>query len=388
MTSAMSLSNIANLYVKQVKQMSDGSYLIFSAYNKVSEDKNYVGYFRLSSDMQQIEQVMCTDLNGDYVEMNGTGTLLNDGDNHLSDCYDWHINISGKKVICSEYGDRNDLGRVFYSENAGKTFKEIFRLRNHLQDGVDNEVVTQAHVHGVMIDDFDGRLFVIGGENNSNIFYSDKGLNTTDDSWTCIVIRNQLQLRHTRYTQVVNGMPFENCILFGSDNEGFGGLYRLNKVEDKKYSDLEIGFECKPYVLFTTSYCAASMQKKDANIPALMCFTRENHGLTTEQNEDLNQSHYGRVVASIDGYQFAEVWKDNTYGVHEIYNESTGALENRNFAYCTREMNAYVCKNGDVYIKNAGRDFVYLGYEGYVKGYGDFSARVYKIPNGAKLISL
>ena len=260
---------------------------------------------------------------------------------------------------------------------------------NHYNEGRnpdDPTVITQTHIHGVMIDEFTGRLIVVAGESNRGVFYSNKGINTTDSDWNVVRVYDQLPLRHTRYTQLISAQTFKDCLIFGSDCEGFGGYYRLNKIEDGNYSELEIAHECSPYVFYSTSYCAASSHKAENGFPAFLCMTRENHAQTEEANEELCREHYGRVLATFDGYHFVEIYKDTTFGTHTIYNESTQAIEQHDFSYCTRDMNIYICKNGDVVIKYTGRDFVYLGAEGYVQGDGDFSARVYIIKGAAKYL--
>lgn len=369
------------IFVEQVKELANGSFIMYAQY-KPTNDGTKAGYFRISSDFKTIEHIYCTDLEGN-------NSLMNCTPGKVSACYDWHIAIVANKVLCTEYGDRTDWGRVFYSEDSGNTFKEIFRMCNHYNEGRnpdDPTVITQTHIHGVMIDEFTGRLIVVAGESNRGVFYSDKGINTTDSDWNVIRVYDQLPLRHTRFTQLISGQTFKDCLIFGSDCEGFGGYYRLNKTEGGQYSELEIAHECSPYVLYTTSYCAASSHKAENGFPAFLCMTRENNAQTEEANEELCREHYGRVLATFDGYHFVEIYKDTTYGNHTVYNETTHAIEQHNFSYCTRDMNIYVCKNGDVVIKYTGRDFIYLGGDEYIQGTGDFSSRVYIIKGAAKYL--
>lgn len=369
------------IFVEQVKELANGSFIMYAQY-KPTNDGTKAGYFRISSDFETIEHIYCTDLEGN-------NSLMNCTPGKVSACYDWHIAIVANKVLCTEYGDRTDWGRVFYSEDSGNTFKEVFRMCNHYNEGRnpdDPTVITQTHIHGVMIDEFTGRLIVVAGESNRGVFYSDKGINTTDSDWNVVRVYDQLPLRHTRFTQLISGQTFKDCLIFGSDCEGFGGYYRLNKTENGQYSELEIAHECSPYVLYTTSYCAASSHKAENEFPAFLCMTRENYAATEEDNEELCREHYGRVLATFDGYHFVEIYKDTTYGNHTVYNETTHAIEQHNFSYCTRDMNIYVCKNGDIVIKYAGRDFVYLGGSEYIQGTGDFSSRVYIIKGAAKYL--
>lgn len=158
----------------------------------------------------------------------------------------------------------------------------------------------------------------------------------------------------------MNGYAFKDSLIFGSDQFGIGGIFRLNKLDSGEYSDIEIAHEFLPNIdLNITSYCTAEMFRRDNNTPLLMCQTREMNGRTETENEKLNKEHFGRVVATYDGINFVEVWKDTTYGEHDVNIDAT--LTKRNFSYCTRGMNCYLLQNGDAAIKYSGRDVYYFG---------------------------
>jgi hypothetical protein len=101
------------------------------------------------------------------------------------------------------------------------------------------------------------------------------------------------------------------------------------------------------------------MFRKSENSPLLICVTRENAGLTEAANEELNSKHKARVIATYDGFNFTEIWTDDTYGAHNAY--VNGTLESHNFSLCTRGMQCYILKNGNAVIKYAGRDYAYFG---------------------------
>ena len=341
-----------NIVVKSVKQFANGDYI-------VAAGVNYQGwktiFMLLSSDFSSISPITCTYLDGT------TGVMADDFGNNV---YDWHIDIKGSKCLVTTYGNRQpetDYGRVWYTEDNGVTWKQIFQMTNHYQDGVapEDPVVTYVHVHGVMIDDYSNRLFVIAGEGNSNLFWSDKGFDTTDNDWNVIPIRRQLPLQQQSYMQVVNGYAFENNLVFGSDNLGAGAIYRINKLNEQ-YSKIQVAHEFLPNKFAGTFYCGAEMFRRDLHTPLFICETHENCMLTEEENEKLNEYHKARVVATYDGVNFVEIWLDDTFGTHQTYIANEG-LTTRKFSWCTRGMNFYLLKNGNAILKYSGRTHNYFG---------------------------
>ena len=377
--------NIGNVKPLQIREMADGSLIVAVDFYDFSEPgtdnagnkgaNSYFGYFRINAEKTAIAQCVGIDLDGKESKVIGTHKAALNGYYVKAGCYDWHMSVHGSKIIVSEYGTREpqtDWGRVWYSEDNGITWKEVFRAIDHYQDGVaDGEVISQTHIHGVMIDTYTDNLFVIAGEDNSNIFYS----NNKGKSWQVIPIRRQLLgNQNLSYMQVVNGMPFKNCIIFGSDLMNFGGFLRLNRTKDGGFSELEYAHATYPFKLAGTKYCAGGAYRRDMTTPFLMCITRENMEDTEPANEELMQSHLGRIVASYDGYKFYEIWKDDTYGNHNLI--VNGEQTTRNFCYCTRDMTAWLCNNGNLVLKYSGREHVYIGSTNYTPGYGDFCSRV------------
>jgi hypothetical protein len=160
--------------------------------------------------------------------------------------------------------------------------------------------------------------------------------------------------------QVVNGYPFPDSIVFGSDNGGVGCIYRINKLDGGGYSLVEPAHEFLPNKFGgSVFYCAADLSRRDMNAPLLMCETRESARLTEENNELLNLYNKARVVATYNGIDFEEIWTDDTYGTHDAY--INGSIVQRNYSYCTRGMNCWLLKNGDAVIKYSGRDYYYFG---------------------------
>jgi len=350
--SGLTIQGCRTLSIKSVKEFANGDFLVASTANYAGAWRTV--FFLLTSDFSSITPIECT-----YID--GTVGLMTD--EFAGNVYDWHMDIKGSKAIVTTYGNRNpdtDKGRVWYSEDNGVTWKQVFQMTNHYQDGVEGEIITRVHVHGVMLDEYAGRMFVIAGESNSNLFWSDKGINTTDTDWNVIPIRRQIPLKQQVYMQVVNGFAFEDNLVFGSDNQGAGAFYRLNKLVDGNYSDIQVGHEVLPNKFDGTYYCAAEMFRRDKHTPLFLCITHENCMLTEADNELLNRYNKARVVATYDGFNMVEIWEDDTYGEHFTYIEGEGATT-RNFSYCTRGMNFYLLNNGNAVIKYSGRTYNYFG---------------------------
>ena len=350
----LSINNCTRLEIVSVKEFANGNFIVAgkAKYNDVLK----TFFFLLSKDFSSISLMSCTYLDGTVDIM---------ADEFHNGLYDWHINIVGSKALVSTYGSRQpetDYGRVWYTEDNGVTWKQVFQMTNHYQDGVspDSPPVTRVHTHGVMIDAYDGKLYVIAGEDNANLFWSDKGWNTTDTDWNVISIRRDVPLQHQVYMQVVNGYAFATNLVFGSDCSGAGAVYRLNKLNKDSYSRIQVAHEFLPNKYPSTMYCAAGMYRRDNHTPLFMCETHENAQLTEEDNEGLNYYHRARVVATYDGINFTEIWTDDTYGEHDTYIEGEGKTT-RNFCWCTRDMNFYLLNNGDAVVKYSGRPYYYYG---------------------------
>lgn len=376
--------NMTNIKVASIKQFCDGTYLVAIRCKDVRDNSNYTHFYRMTANMQGITHCTYTNFDGNVVSM---------VDEFGGDVYDWHVFMSGKKCLATTYGNRDpqtDYGRVWYTENCGYSWKQVFQTNNHLQDGqAEGVTVTRAHTHGVMIDqinDITTRLYVLVGEDNSNIFWTDKGMNATDNDWNVIDIHNQPFYNFQTFTQVVNGYPFKDALIFGSDNEGVGCVYRINKLDGGKYSNIESAHEFLPNYFNGTTYCAAEMSKRDETAPLLLCETHESAMFTEANNELLNEKHKARIVATYDGVNIMEVWQDDTYGAHDAYID--GQTVSRNYSYCTRGMGAWLLKNGDIVIKYSGRDYYYFGGNPLfsVTGISNGSCKVKVIKNAEKYL--
>lgn len=394
------IDSIALTSILIVKECADGSLIIGAKYRDDSESSTdsdgntryneYLGCFRITPNRSAMAICEGYDINGDASRVIGSHGIADGGTSYVSaGMYDWHMQVCGAKVLVSEYGSRDSLnddwGRVWYSEDCGINWKEVFQTRQHITEGVEDGSQQPSHTHGIMIDPYSDNIFVIVGEDNRNLFYTDKGMNATSTDWECIAIREQLIVPNLSYMQVVNGYPFKDRIIFGSDNSSIGALYAINRLEDGGFSEIEIAHEILPFYISGTTYCAAAQSRRDANSPALLCVTRENQASSETENELLMQQHLGRVIATWDGISFFEIWHDNTYGSHPA--NVGGTITTKNYAYCTRGMQAWLLNNGDLVIKYSGREHFYYGGSDYTSvATGDFCARCYIIRNAERYL--
>ena len=376
--------NMTNIKVECVKEFANGYYLVAIKCHNITDNNDYTHFYRMAPDFSSIQHCNYVDFNNNTVPMI---------DEFNGSVYDWSVFIAGNKGIATTYGNRDpqtDYGRVWYTENNGQLWKQVFQTNNHLQEGqAEGVTVTEAHTHGVMIDIISSsitRLFVLVGENNRSIFWTDEGWNATDSDWNVIGIGNQPFYNFQEFTQVVNGYPFKDGLLLGSDNEGVGCLYRLNKLDDGSYSRIESAHEFLPNRWNGTYYCAAEMSRRDFESPLLMCVTHENCRLTEEDNELLNEYHKARIVATYDGLNITEIWSDDTFGEHDAFID--GSTVTRKYSYCSRGMNCWLLKNGDVVIKYVGRDYYYFGGDPMfsVTGLSNGSCKVRWIKNAEKYL--
>lgn len=346
-TDGIVVPHMTNLKVDRVKQFANGEYIVAIRCMDTTNNTNYTHFYRLSGEMTQLTHCTYVNFNNQTVDM---------VDEFGNQVYDWHIFMSGNKCLATTYGNRNpatDRGRVWYTENNGYSWKEVFETANHLPANVN------AHTHGVMIDSYTGYLYVIVGENYSSIYYSTIGYNTGDSDWTHIPLYEMPCYNFQTGSQIVNGYPFKDSLLFGSDNEGVGALYRFNKLDNGTLSDIEPAHEFLPNKYNGTFYCTAELSRRNSKSPLFMCLTHENAMLTEENNENLNLYNKARVVATMDGVHIVEIWTDDTYGAHPVY--VGGELTTRNYSMCTRGMNFWLLKNGNAILKFSGRDYQYFG---------------------------
>lgn len=393
--SGLTIANYTNILPYQVKELGNGNLLVQSAYTRSDLPANdgiadranqFSGYFILSKEHNSISLCSYTDLQGTVKPMNTTHHVISENTYYTNQpTYDWSIFIYNNIVVCTEYGDRVDSGAVWYSEDNGTSFKQIFWMPDHYTEGGATGV-TQVHIHGVMYDFYTNRIYIIAGEDNRNLFWSDKGINTTNTDWNVESIRSQTRYSQLSYMQLVNGYPFRDCIVYGSDFNNMGAFMRVNRLIEGMPQQIEVAHEILPQIYGGTLYCAGGTTQRDQDSPVLMCMTRENAMPNeTQQTEHLRQ-HLGRVVATYDGFNFFEIWRDDTFGYYDMYNPSTAQVESRQIAKCTRDMNAWLCNNGDLVIKYSGRDFIYMKSDYSEILYGDFCSQVVRYKNVGKCL--
>lgn len=289
--------------------------------------------------------------------------------------WSWGIQTRGSVVAISEYGQHGQCGKVWYSRDYGEHFYEVFDLRDKAPD------VPHAHVHGICIDPYFDRLYVINGDGspsttpelkgkNPRLWYWDYNGETLSDNlkntidWKYIAVGEDTSLGAGM--QFVNGYALKDCIILCSDGAN-NGIFRINrgKKEDTPTIDyahhlgIETGY---------TKFCGGNMFKRDENSPLFICVIRE-YSCDLDPDDAENPGHKpntykdvkSRVYSTYDGYHFEEVWVDDTYGEYDVY-YTNGTTEKRNITKCGRDMSVYQLPDGDILLKYLGRDFTYVAY--------------------------
>lgn len=289
--------------------------------------------------------------------------------------WSWSMQNRGNVVAVSEYGTHGKCGNVWYSRDYGKSFYKVFDLRNVATD------VPNAHVHGVCVDPYFDRLYIINGDGapatsadllgkNPRVWYWDyQGENLSNSladtiKWNYIAVGEDVSLGEG--CQFVNGYALKDCIVLFSDGKN-NGIFRINrgKKEDTPTIDFahHLGIETD-----FTKWCGGNMYQRDSNSPLLICGIREysnDLNVGDANNPSGKPNTYNEVRSCIwstyDGIHFTKIWEDDTYGEYDVF-YSGGVSEKRMLAKCGRDMSVYHLPNGKVVLKYIGRDFTYVSY--------------------------
>lgn len=289
--------------------------------------------------------------------------------------WSWGIQTRGSIVAVGEYGQHGNCGKVWYSRDFGEHFYEVFDLRDKAPD------VPHAHVHGICVDPYFDRLYIINGDNapasspellseNARIWWWDYNGETLSDNlkdtivWKYISVGKDTSLGVGM--QFVQGYALKDCVVLTSDS-GNNGIFRINRT--KKEDTITVDFAHSLGIETSyTKFCGGNMFRRDDNSPLFICVIRE-ASYDLEPDDPNNPSHrpntyknvLSRIYTTYDGFHFEEVWIDNTYGEYTVH-YSDGTSEQRNIAKCGRDMSVYQLPNGRVLLKYNGRDFQYVEY--------------------------
>ena len=288
--------------------------------------------------------------------------------------WSWGISIRGDIVAVGEYGKHGQCGKVWYSRDNGTNFYNVFDLRKEASD------LPYSHVHGVCVDPYFDRLYIVNGDGvpsttpdlkykNPRIWYWDyNGEELSDDlvnsiQWKFVPVGEDISFGAP--LQFSNCFALKDCVVLFSDSIN-NGVFRIQrkKKEDRPFVECAKSLGISTY----TKYCGGNMFQLDDSEPLFICGIRE-YSNDLDENDINNPSHMPNtykdvksiVYATYDGYHFDEVWSDNTYGSYSVYYPD-GAKENRYLSKCGRDMSVYQLPNKKLLLKYTGRDFTYVSY--------------------------
>lgn len=289
--------------------------------------------------------------------------------------WSWGIQSRGKVVAVGEYGQHGQCGKVWYSRDYGENFYEVFDLRDKAPD------VPHAHIHGICIDPYFDRLYIINGDGspasspellykNPRIWYWDYDGETLSDNlkntidWQYANVGEDVSLGSN--LQFVCGYALKDCILLSSDGSN-NGIFRINRGRKEDVPTIDFAHHLGIETDYT-KFCGGNMFRKDENSPLFVCVIRE-YSCDLDPVDPENPSNkpntykdvLSRVYSTYDGYHFEEVWIDDTYGTYTAH-YSGGTSEQRNLAKCGRDMCVWQLPSGEIILKYIGRDFTYVAY--------------------------
>ena len=282
--------------------------------------------------------------------------------------WSWGIQNRGAVVAISEYGAHGKVGSVWYSRDFGNTFYHVFEHSKYAPN------YPNAHIHGICVDPYFDRLYVITGDSgrNSRIYWWDYNRETLNNElWNTIewkYIETAMDIHSGSSFQFVCGYALKDCVILGSDGQR-NGIFRLNrgKKEDIPIIDYGVDFGLAENGQFSTVWCGGNMFKLNDDSPLLICMHREASN-DLEPNDPDNPSGYAntyrtvksKVYATYNGYDFTLLWDDDTYGGYEVLVD--GVKVTKTLAKCGRDMSIYQLPNNSLLLKYIGRAFSYVGF--------------------------
>lgn len=191
----------------------------------------------------------------------------------------WGLSVTGGNiVVASEYGDKTPPTNpryVYLSRDYGVTWATIFDLGT----------AANAHVHGCAWDPYWDRIWVVTGdaENRSIRFSDDLG-----QTWHVV-------LSGLGTDQATAILPMRDCILFGTDSVPNGILRIWRREKSDPLPPVEVAHIVEAGT--NLAVIAGMAFWRGPGYPALLPFVRAASGP-------------GALVATFDGADFFEIWRD------------------------------------------------------------------------------
>ena len=212
----------------------------------------------------------------------------------------WGFSHFQNIVVVNDYGTQGVSGKLWVSEDFGKTFVERINLSNPPFNGW----ISGGHVHGSSYDPIFNRIWVSTGDGYTNtyVLYSDDLGVTWSKVQAPYAIENGLSYVHTQFVGVLFS---EDFMLFNHDSER-AGVYRYNRglKSDKPLFEWcsDVTNHSKMEMLTEGLYAGNAIIKKEGVFYSLIGW----HDIAIANSKGI----LGKILVSKDGYNWDVFYQD------------------------------------------------------------------------------
>ncbi|MEG0929666.1 hypothetical protein [Algoriella sp.] len=212
----------------------------------------------------------------------------------------WGFSFYQNIVVINDYGTQGVAGRLWVSEDFGKTFDEKLNIYNPPY----NTWLNNGHIHGSAYDYIFNRIWVSTGDGYTNTYllYSDDLGNSWNKSQVPYKSEQGVNSIHTQFTGI---LVTEDYVLFNHDSER-AGIYRYNRGDKNSKPIVE-------WVIDVTNhesnemeeaglYAGNSIVRKDGVVYALIGW----HDIDIANSKNI----LGKILISKDGYNWDVFYQD------------------------------------------------------------------------------
>lgn len=257
-----------------------------------------------------------------------TGTKYSFGDG-VTLVKDWCMSHYKDVMFVCDYdtgvnGIRGTTGgqKCYVSTDNGNTFTKCFDFSGADWSRVINaSAITSfnrdsAHIHAVSYDPKQNVVWIVTGDgatyaDNSSFFYSrDLG-----QSWTQM---RSIAVDTNGKTQMIQALPFENCVAFGSDDATINGMTVITYDGDRMINEITKNVITTQDLL---AYARSTWTSNHSNVKYIS-FGKDVQKLGVAGAKSF-------VVASSNGYNWQIVWEDPSDKIYSnvfCYDDSRGKL--------------------------------------------------------------